>query len=152
MRKSLLSLALFIILALAAAAPSLANTPSPLYFDWSAGASTYAAGLNSFGLLVGVSDPDSRWPLYLDADLEYGDGVRTANLGLVLRAPGRIIIFKPYVGAGLVYNLDDWYPAWRTAPYVLAGAELLWFFWENAAIFTPYTVENTVRAGVRVGF
>ena len=154
MRKLFLSAVIPIAMVLLAAAPSLAETRAAgLLIDWGdINPSRFPDDLESVGLMVRLSNPDTLGGLYLDTGLDYNEETVIYNIGLTLRSPRALFIFRPYAGWGLSYNLTDLPPAWNVRPYMLFGSEFLWLFWEEAVSLYPGDPALVTRTGIRVRF
>ncbi|MGE5550667.1 MAG: hypothetical protein ACM3ZC_09060 [Bacteroidota bacterium] len=154
MRKFFLASMLLIGLVFLGAAPVLAESYAPsLLIEWG---ETYSAFGDQQGECVGtmirLSGQGDLGVLYLDTGLDYDYDQVIFDLGLTVRSPRAIFIFRPYGGWGLAYNLTEWSPVWRVSPYMVFGSEFLWMFWEEEVTLYGLDPGVITRAGVRVRF
>ncbi len=151
MRKVFLTAVLLLGLVLGFALPARADDSPLLLLDWGEAESTYGADLESFGLLVRISKQGGFEALYLDAGVDFNEDVVILSLGLTLRSPKPLFIFRLYAGCGLSYSLDSFATTWEASPYMRFGAEFIWVYWEEEVYLTS-TPEIATRLGLRMHF
>ena len=151
MRKIFLTAVLLLGLVFGVALPARADDSPVLLLDWGEAETTYATNLESFGLLVRVSNQGGFDALYLDAGVDFNEDCVILSLGLTLRSPKTLFIFRPYAGWGLSYSLDSFATTWEASPYMRFGAEFICVYWEEEVYLTA-TPEIATRVGLRMHF
>lgn len=151
MRKIFLTAVLLLGLVFGAAFPARADDSPLLLLDWGEAETTYASDLESFGMLVRVSDRGGFETLYLDAGVDFNEDRVILSLGLTLRSPQTLFIFRPYAGWGLSYSLDSYTATWEASPYMRFGAEFICVYWEEEVYLTA-APEIATRVGLRMHF
>ncbi len=151
MHKVFLTAVLLLGLVLGAALPARADDSPLLLLDWGSAETTYTTNLESIGLLVRVSDQGGFEALYLDTGVDFNETRVILSLGLTLRSPRVLFIFRPYAGWGLSYSLDSYAAAWTASPFMRFGAEFICVYWEEE-VYLTVAPEIATRAGLRLHF
>ena len=151
MRRWLATFLLAFGLSFMTARPAPASSPPVLLFDWGE-MNSAAFDLTSFGIQIRLSNQEGLDTLYLDVGTDYGEEALFLSAGMILRPPRPFIIVSPYAGGGLTWHLADLAWRWDAAPYIMFGAEVLCFYWEEEIRLYDMDPGIVTRTGLRIRF